>query len=170
MTRKIRSGVFAALTLLLTLAGTACDKEEASGPARRTTPIGTYELDGASYEILTGRYESTETSWLVLFSPLEPDAEQHTTYVLIGLAKELQGMQVDVRQFYHNDDYYFLYEDPVYYYSQFRALRDGTIFIRKNGPDNFTVRANVLLPDGKPFKIDFTGDLRPAEATDERGE
>lgn len=171
MIRKTISNICASLLLLTALALGACsnDPDPGPGPAERVQPIGTYELDGTSYEILTGKYESTETTWFVLFSPLAPEAEQHTTYVMIGLAKELQGMQVDVRKFYHNDDYYFLYEDPVYYYSQFRALQDGTIFFKKNGSDNFTIRANVVLPDGKPFSIDFTGDLRPA-ASDESGE
>lgn len=168
-THKIRSGIFAPLLLLLALTGNACDKGETHEPAPRMQPIGTYELDGTSYEILTGKYESTETTWLALFSPQEPAAAQHTTYVAIGLAKELQGMQVDVEKFYHNDDYYFVYEDPVHYYSQFRALENGTIFFKKNGPDNFTIRANVVLPDGTPFNIDFTGDLRPAGAANDTG-
>ena len=59
------------------------------------------------------------------------------------------------RRYWSNDDYYFIYETPIMYYSQYRSLQSGTIMIRRvPGEDQYEVFADVVLPDGKNFKFE----------------
>jgi hypothetical protein len=63
-------------------------------------------------------------------------------------------VEIDVEMAWHNDDYYFIYEDPLMYYSQYRHLQSGAIMIEKNAEGGYTVLADIVLPDGKTFKFE----------------
>jgi hypothetical protein len=55
---------------------------------------------------------------------------------------------------WHNDDYYFIYEDPLMYYSQYRHLQSGVIMVEKKDDGTYKVLADIVLPDGKTFKFE----------------
>ena len=93
-----------------------------------------------------------DTQLFVKISPFRDD-EKQTTYAVIGINVALEGTDIDVAKAWHNDDYYFIYEDPIMYYSQYRHLQSGTIMIRREANGTFRVFADVVLPDGKVFKF-----------------
>ena len=139
----------------LSFAGCSSD-DEASEPAPAPTVLGTYEFDGVEYEILSVKCINDGSYLMFSFSPLEASAPM-TTYAAFGTRLYWLGEQIDIQEVYHNDDYIFIYEDPVRYYSQYRRPSEGTYFVQDNGNGNYTVRIDFTLPDGKPFKMDFTG-------------
>ena len=63
--------------------------------------------------------------------------------------------EIDVDKAWHNDDYYFIYEDPIMYYSQYRHLQSGKIMVKSLGEGNFQVRVDIVLPDGKTFRFEY---------------
>lgn len=120
-------------------------------------PIGVYEFDGVECEIVDGRFIEDDETYCFAFSPQL--ASSRSTILYLGLAKYFGSGIVNVENMYHNDDYYFSYEDPVHFYSHYRSLRSGTMRVEYLGNDEFEVMANVVLPDGKPFVLDFSGKL-----------
>lgn len=159
--------------LFLTLCTAACcicaaacsgkdDPQPAAPPVEEPEPLGTYEFAGDSYDIFTVRCAVSDTDLYFVFSPLQPGASL-TTYAAIGIGRELVGMELDVTRFYHNDDYLFIYEDPVCYYSQYRQLQSGTICVQTLQNDWYSVRADIRLADGTSFRIDYTGEITAPE-------
>ena len=65
---------------------------------------------------------------------------------------------VDASSLYHNDQYVFIYEDPIYYYSQYKKVT-GTFYVQRNSETNVTVKLNLRLHDGVRFKEEVTADL-----------
>ena len=133
----------------------------------QTKSYGTYEFDGDVYDIYTAYYEDTGAYYNFLFSPLYPGTPV-STYVLIGARNhwcdgEVHDVNDQMNPLAQNDDYIFIYEDPVHYYSQYRKFQSGNIQIGLKGNGEFVVRLDVLLIDGTPFKIDFEGELPAAE-------
>ena len=117
-------------------------------------PICTYEYDGKEYPVYSMVFAADDSQIMVKISPFKEDQPQ-TTYAVIGINSALAGVEVDVDMAWHNDDYYFVYEDPVMYYSQYRHLSSGTIMIEKTGDGAYRVVADVVLPDGKTFKFEY---------------
>lgn len=143
--------------------GVACnDDDPMPEPMETPEPIGTYEFDGDTYDILTGYFVEDDFDYVFTFSPLAPSAPL-TTYAVFSIHKFWEGEEVDVETVYHNDDYVFIYEDPVHYYSQYWKLQSGTYFVKRNRGNNFSIRLDFRLADGTPFKIDFTGELTAPE-------
>lgn len=141
------------------LTGCSSDDDE---PAPAPTELGTYRFDGVSYDILSVRSSNDGSYLMFSFSPLAASAPM-TTYVAFGIRLYWLGSEVDISTVSHNDDYIFIYEDPVHYYSQYRRPLEGSYFVGENGENNYTVRIRFTLPDGKPFEMDFTGDFPVAE-------
>ena len=117
-------------------------------------PICMYEYDGKEYPVYSMVFAADDSQIMVKISPFKEDQPQ-TTYAVIGINSALAGVEVDVDMAWHNDDYYFVYEDPVMYYSQYRHLSSGTIMIEKTGDGAYRVVADVVLPDGKTFKFEY---------------
>lgn len=142
---------------VLTLpACTSDDDDTETVPA--PTVLGMYEFDGQEYEILSVKCSNDGDYLMFSFSPLEASAPM-TTYAAFGIRLYWLGSEIDIQTVNHNDDYIFVYEDPVHYYSQYRRPQSGSYFVQDNGNGNYTVRVDFTLPDGKIFKIDFTGDF-----------
>lgn len=120
-------------------------------------PLATYYYDGVEYPVHTAVYAENDNSLMVRISPMKPYEDQ-TTYAVIGIHASLEGEEIDVERAWHNDDYYFIYEDPVKYYSQFRPLNEGTIRIEK-APQGFEITVDVILPDGVEFQFEYEGPL-----------
>lgn len=141
-------------------AAVACNKQpipEEGTPAAE--PIATYFYDGEEYPVHTAVYAENATSIMVRISPMMPEEDQ-TTYAVIGIHASLEGTDINVDRAWNNDDYYFIYEDPVKYYSQYRKLQEGTICINREG-DTFEVTADIVLPDRVTFQFEYEGPLKP---------
>lgn len=144
-----------ALSALMVLL--ACEKPEDSQTQdpqqQEEQKIGTYKYDGKEYPVYSMSVSADESQIFVRISPFK-EGEKQTTYAVIGINSSLQGIVIDVENAWHNDDYYFVYEDPVVYYSQYRQLQSGTMMIRKVG-ENVEVKADLILPDGKKFAFEY---------------
>lgn len=86
---------------------------------------------------------------LVILSPLT-DKSNLTTNAIFGVKSEHLGAELDVEQFYCNDDYIIIYEDPQCYYAPFRRPQSGKIKMQKSG-DIVSVDVDVVLFDGTPL-------------------
>ena len=117
-------------------------------------PICTYEYDGKEYPVYSVAFTADETQIFVKISPFKEDRPQ-TTYAVIGINASLEGIEIDVDKAWHNDDYYFIYEDPLMYYSQYRQLQSGKIMLKSLGEGDFQILADVVLPDGKTFRFEY---------------
>ena len=127
-------------------------------------PIGTYVFDGEEFPVHTAVYASNDVSIMIRISPLLKPIEDQTTYIVMGINTALEGETIDVGTAWNNDDYYFLYEDPVYYYSVYRKLQSGTIRIERSGAskDTFDISVDVVLPDGTDFSFEYQGQIASA--------
>ena len=160
MKQKVKYIIMTALALM-TLYG--CEKPESpqvpdtpveDQQPEVEPPICTYEYDGKEYPVYSIVFAADDSQIMVKISPFKEDRTQ-TTYAVIGINSALAGVEVDVDMAWHNDDYYFVYEDPVMCYSQYRHLSSGTIMIEKTGDGAYRVVADVVLPDGKTFKFEY---------------
>ena len=97
-----------------------------------------------------------DTQLLLKISPLS-DALTATTYAIIGVHTNLLGKELDVEYRFHNDDYIFVYEDPMYYYSTYRPLKSGGIMMQRNRAGKLDVEVDVVLYDGTPFRYSAKG-------------
>lgn len=127
-------------------------------------PIAHYTYNGTEYPVHAAGCIVDDNVIAVKISPLERGSEL-TTYALIGINSQLEGVSIDVDRAWHNDDYYFIYEDPVMYYSQFRKLKSGTILMKKIATKEncFYINIDVVLPDGADFKFEYNGYLEVTE-------
>ena len=149
------------ITILALVALQACEKpsvpQEPDTPQQEQPvvepPICTYEYDGKEYPVYSVAWSADESQIMVKISPFKEDQPQ-TTYAVIGINSALAGVEIDVDMAWHNDDYYFIYEDPLMYYSQYRHLQSGVIMVEKNADGTYKVIADVVLPDGKTFKFE----------------
>ena len=117
-------------------------------------PICTYEYDGKEYPVYSVAWSADESQIMVKISPFK-EGQPQTTYAVIGINSALAGVEIDVDMAWHNDDYYFIYEDPLMYYSQYRHLQSGVIMVEKNAEGGYKVLADIVLPDGKTFKFEY---------------
>ena len=151
-----------AVAALAAAAFAACGDDNSTVEPQPLPPvepvIGQYTFDGKVYDIRHATVFFDGTSYAFVFSPL-PDGGR-STYLAVSLVEYFMGQTLDVKKIYHNDDYSLVYEDPVRYYSRFRSLQSGTMYIAKNSENNFTVNLDVRLNDGTPLSMEFTGDLK----------
>ena len=127
-------------------------------------PIGTYVFKGKECPVHSAIYASNNVSIMIRISPLLEPIEDQTTYIVMGINTALEGETIDVETAWNNDDYYFRYEDPVYYYSVYRKLQSGTIRIDRIGAskDTFDISVDVVLPDGTDFSFEYQGQIASA--------
>lgn len=147
--------VIAVLMLGSLIGFPACSPQDAE--TLSPTVLGTYELDGDSYDILSAKSSNDGSYLMFSFSPLAPSS-QMTTYAVFGVRLYWLDKEIDIEDVDHNDDYIFMYEDPVRCYSQYRRPLSGNFYVGHNGDGSYTLRVDLVLPDGTPFKLDFTGD------------
>ena len=112
----------------------------------------------------TQRRRGEMVSIMIRISPLLKPIEDQTTYIVMGINAALEGETINVGTAWNNDDYYFQYEDPVYYYSVYRKLQSGTIRIERSGSskDTFDISVDVVLPDGTDFSFEYQGQIASA--------
>ena len=117
--------------------------------------LGYFNYDGKDIPVYSISATADEYQIFFKISPIE-DVDRQTTYAIVGINAALEGVEIDVAHAWHNDDYYFIYEDPLMYYSQYRKLSSGTIFIMLHGnhPENYEIFVDVVLPDGKKFHFE----------------
>lgn len=122
--------------------------------------IGAYIYDGDEYPVYSMAYAANSVSVVVRISPQQDDQDV-TSYAVIGVNAALLGKTIDVEYAWNNDNYYFIYETPLKYYSQYRKLLSGSIYVKRAGAsgDEFVVKADIVLPDGKDFKFEYEGKI-----------
>lgn len=151
--------LFAAFIAVLALA--SCGKEEGGleggTDIQPAEPIGAYIFDGEEFPVWSMDYVADETGVMIRISPLSEDKKQ-TTYAVVGVNATLVGKELDIENAWNNDEYYFIYEDPVMYYSVYRKLQSGTMMIDRTG-DVFDINVSVVLPDGKDFSFEYHGQI-----------
>lgn len=146
----------------------SCEKPATEGPAQedveQAEPVGSYIYNGTEYPVYTAASVSDDNFIAIKISPLKSGSKL-TTYAIIGIHSDLEGNNIDVNKAWHNDDYYFIYEDPVMYYSQYRELKSGTIRIKRGTAEknSIYVKVDVVLPDGADFKFEYNGVLEVTE-------
>lgn len=150
--------------LAVTMALASCRKMENGEGGQAAEPIGTYVFDGEEFPVHTAVYASNDVSIMIRISPLLKPIEDQTTYIVMGINTALEGETIDVGTAWNNDDYYFLYEDPVYYYSVYRKLQSGTVRIERSGAskETFDISVDVVLPDGTDFSFEYQGQIASA--------
>lgn len=165
--KRFISLLFPALGLLLMATAVSCSDtteeyvyihEPAPEPAFPL--LGTYTFGAEEYPIYNAGCTIDDTYCTFRFSPVKEGPM--TTSILFQLAKVYVGETQPVDRLYHNDDYRLIYEDPVHYYSYYRALKGGTILVEPHpteGANYFVIRLDVLLADGTPLKLEYEGDL-----------
>lgn len=79
------------------------------------------------------------------------DNAASSTYCVVGVHPQFEGVELDVEKYYHNDDYYFVFEDPVSLYTNYHPLRSGTIYIKRTEDGGVDLSVDVELADGKMF-------------------
>ena len=87
---------------------------------------------------------------LVVLSPLT-DELNLTTNAILGVKSELLGKELNVEQYYCNDDFIIVYEDPQCYYAPFRRPQSGKIWMQKSGK-TVSVEVDVVLFDGTQLR------------------
>ena len=120
--------------------------------------IGTYSFRGEANKIVTG-VASVDGDYLTcVLSPDKLFVCYSDTFFAFSLLLFWEGQVVDASTLYHNDQYVFIYEDPIYYYSQYKKVT-GTFYVQRNSETNVTVKLNLRLHDGVRFKAEVTADL-----------
>ena len=151
----LRASAFALCALL---GAAACSDDDGNG-SHAGEALGTYSFDGKEYPIHQAYCERNEGSVSFIFSPLVTLDGQLTSYFCFALADVFTESEVSLDRLYHNDDYIFVYEDPVHYYSRVRKPKGGTAYVSNPEGDRYRVKLDIVLPDGKSFYCDFEGPL-----------
>lgn len=158
--KKFSNVLVAFAFVLVALSG--CEKPQNQDPPQQDKPqvedpICTYIYDDEEYPVYSITSVDNGSQIVVKISPIkEPDDQ--TTYAVIGINSSLEGKSIDVGRAWSNDDYYFIYETPIMYYSQYRSLQSGEIMIRRLSDDaEYEIIADIVLPDGKNFKFEYEG-------------
>ena len=148
--------------LLVGFAGCSDDKDNDPvnpGPDVEELPsIGTYLFRGEANRIVSGEATIDGGYFTCIFSPEKIQDGKTSTYFLFSLGMYWEGQVVDASTLYQNDQYFFIYEDPFYYYSQYKRVT-GTFYVKRNNDENVTVKLNLRLHDGVRFKAEVTADL-----------
>lgn len=151
--RTVATGV---LAMLFSVSCTTKD-EIVVIPSDYPEPIGSYTFAGERFDLRTAAAgEDTTYFYEFMFSPL-PSSESFTTYIYFAVASYFEGKSWNVEDMNHNYDYMLVYEDPVHYYSVYRELKGGTIFVEDLGSRRYNVKLNVRLADGTPLNIEYRG-------------
>ena len=152
--------LFALSGLLLAFVGCSDDNDSVTpGPGVEEVPsIGTYSFRGAANRIVSGEATIDGGYFTCIFSPEKIQDGKTSTYFLFSLGMYWEGQVVDASTLYQNDQYFFIYEDPFYYYSQYKRVT-GTFYVKRNNDENVTVKLNLRLHDGVRFKAEVTADL-----------
>lgn len=129
-------------------------------PPQIHEPVGTYIYDGEEYPVFSISYAADESSVMIKISPQE-EAEKTTTYAIIGINSAYMGRKIDVEYAWNNDDYYFVYETPLKYYSHYRKLISGSIFMERSAAEDdvFHIEADLILPDETDFFFEYEGKI-----------
>lgn len=135
----------------------SCEKAESTNSGNKETePLGTYIYNGEEYPVYSAAQSAIGNSIVIRISPISEGKQ--TTYAIIGINSSLEGKTIDVGTAWNNDDYYFIYEDPLKYYSQYRRLKSGSIMIKQSG-ETFRILADIILPDDTDFRFEYNGSI-----------
>lgn len=133
----------------------ACTKPDNASESNTARILGTYSFNGKVENIVSVEYDETDSEVIFVFSPIFKG--RLTTFINFSVRKDLLNKDCDVEELSHNDDYRFRYEDPVWCYSELRSLKGGVFRVRTMEDGRKDVYIDVLLNDGTPFILNYTG-------------
>lgn len=111
-----------------------------------------------SRDIYEMAYRASEDDVMFVFK-----GESESVFQL-GLKSPFVGMMNNVEDIYHNDDYLFYFEDKEYLFTQYHALKSGSIYVSKlDGEDNWDIKLDLILPEGSSFAFSYQGRIRNSE-------
>lgn len=138
------------IAMLMVLAVGCAEEPVVEVPEAEPAPYGYYYF--GDEEVPVNAFVTAEDATFMLkLSPLD-DVVGATTYAIVGVHTQLLGLELDVERHYHNDDYVFIYEDPLYYFSARRPLLSGKILLDRNSAGVVRADIDVVLYDGTTFK------------------
>lgn len=144
--------------LAICVMASACTKPDEGSGKDTARILGTYSFDGKVENILRIEYSENDTEVHFIFSPVFKG--RLTTYIDFSLSKALLNEECDVKELSPMEDYHFTYEDPIWYYSELRPLKDGTLLVKILDDGTADVSVDVLLNDGTPFTLSYKGVVR----------
>ena len=146
-TEKILYTVLCCIVMIFS----GCSKTPSADIHQDTASLGTYSFDGKDYPIYSAAYVDDGRQIMVRLSPIREG--KMSTYIILGINASLNGTDIDVDRMYHNDDYFFRYEDPLTFYSEYRDLKSGTINIERLSEGVFNIKADIVLLDDREFRL-----------------
>lgn len=139
--------IFVAMALMtFAMACESGEREQVPHDSR----YGEFIYDGEPYPV-SEVILSDEGFVAVMLLVARGEGDLSSTYAVVGVNPELEGVSIDVERMYHNDDYYFVFESPVVFYSNYKALQSGTIMVQRQESGSVGVELDVVLADGKSF-------------------
>ena len=120
--------------------------------------VAGFSFNDESRDIYEMAYRASEDNVMFVFK-----GESKSVFQL-GLKSPFVGMMNNVEDIYHNDDYLFYFEDKEYLFTQYHALKSGSIYVSKlDGEDNWDIKLDLILPEGSSFAFSYQGRIRKSE-------
>ena len=132
------------------------DPQDPEGPAVDETIIGYYTFNGTERPLRGALAQESDSIYLFMFTEEQPD-DTVSSYIYFGLMKYFGDQSLDMGKLEHNYDYWLRYENPEYFFSEYRELRGGKAMVENLGDNYYHVLLDVQLNNGMPLKVDYTG-------------
>lgn len=137
-------------------------------PTDKGPVIGTYKFNGEERPLRSAIAQRGSYLYQFVFTedPLEYNEEtgryRYNGDVIIEfqLVASMVNLQLDASRLYHNDQYWFYYDTPTYYFSPYYGgnFRSGDVFVDDFG-DTMHVYLDVELANGMNFFLDYQGEF-----------
>ena len=148
---KILARLIVALVALVAL---SCQSDDAPQNGIQMQDYGLFYYDDEPFPVCSVSWAEEGLLGVTILCDNSPKAAS-STYAFVAIKSELEGQTLDVERLYHNDDYIFVFESPLMFYSQYRALQSGQIYLNRVGADGVEVDIDVVLCDGSRFVYRF---------------
>ena len=120
--------------------------------------VAEFSFNSESRAIYEMAYRALEDNVMFVFKG------ENESVFQIGLKTPFVGQLNNVEDIYHNDDYLFYFEDKEYLFTQYHALKSGTIYVgRLEGEDNWDIKLDLILPEGSSFAFSYQAKIRKKE-------
>ncbi|MGM9787449.1 MAG: hypothetical protein ACI3ZF_00915 [Candidatus Cryptobacteroides sp.] len=147
------------LILAASLLFFSCEKNDSPSPdpdSEKQEALFQFSFNSESRDICEMAYRLSEDNVMFVFR----GDEKTETLVQFGLKSVFIGRENKVEDIYHNDDYLFFFEDKDYLYTQYHALKSGTIYVCKlEEEDNWDIKLDLVLPEGSSFLLSYQGKI-----------
>lgn len=151
------------LMLAVSLLLISCEKNDSPSPdsdSEKQEALFQFSFNSESRDICEMAYRLSEDNVMFIFR----GDEKTESLVQLGLKSAFLAKENKVEDIYHNDDYLFYFEDKEYLFTQYHALKSGTIYVSKlEGEDNWDIKLDLILPEGSSFLLSYQGKIHRSE-------